>query len=217
MIRIPPMTEPLGYAPPVPPYRRVGFVALVTIPVLIASYVLAVPKFRTFRDHQARRADVRRQFATEIAAARKEIEANNLDAAAAALFNAEFPTRIERHLFTRSTLAAFDRVLAGVRPRIDQAIAKRRADQEILARQAQAQREREEEEERRSGTVVIRCYAGGNLENKLRTIAALHDRAAVALRAGNNQQAFGICQQIVVLDPGHKFDAEFWKNVQPRP
>src|SRR5215203_1924363 len=122
---MPGMTEPLGYAPPIPRYRRVGFVAVTTIPILIASYFLAIPKIQTFRDHQARRADARRQFETQVSTARRQMDALNLDGAAAALFNAEFPIQLERHLFSRAAQSDLDRVLAGLRRWIDQAIANR--------------------------------------------------------------------------------------------
>jgi septal ring factor EnvC (AmiA/AmiB activator) len=215
---MPRMTEQLGYAPPVPRNRRVGFVVLLTIPFLIGAYVLAIPKIRTFRDHQACRDAVRRQFETELSNARKDLDANNLDQAATALFKAEFPVRVERHLFRHTTLAGFDRRLTDLHSRIVPALAKKRVDEERQARQAEAQRKREEEEERRQGIYVIRCYFGfGSEDNRQRTLSALQDRAAVVLRNGRNQQAFGICQQIVVLDPGHTFDAEFWSNVQPQP
>jgi hypothetical protein len=56
---------------------------------------------------------------------------------------------------------------------------------------------------------MIRCYFP-----RVGVVAALHVRAGEQLQAHNMMSALAICDQIVVLEPDHVFDDNFWGNAR---
>ena len=193
---------------------------MLVLPARGVGYALAVPRVRACREPEARRAAVRQTVAAQVQVAQASLLAGNWGVAADALIRAEFPRRVEGHLFRRTELEQIDRQITLLREAVIAGYAKTRREAEE-ARRLQTERRKREEEER-----IVSHPAGGEweihhrivmTENRDCTIAALETRATEVLRLGRDVQALGICLQIVDLDPPHRFDDAFWANVKPRP
>ncbi|MDB5322548.1 MAG: hypothetical protein JWN40_4179 [Phycisphaerales bacterium] len=203
------MSETLGYAEPLPWYRRRRSLSLVTLPILLLGYSLAFPHFRTVHQHQVRRREIRQQFQSEVTAARQALEGDQLKTAALALLHAQFSLRTEQGLFWRSDVERCEQEIKPLRARLLRLAAKARVEAQRWATEEKVKLEAEIEEERRQGIHMTRCYFP-----RVGTVAALQVRAGVQLQAHNMTSALAICDQIVVLEPDHDFDDEFWANAR---
>jgi signal transduction histidine kinase len=202
------MPASLEYAPPVRLMRKRLGVVLLVVPALVVSYWLAVPRVRTFRDHQERRAAVRQMVAAQLGNARAALESKDLSRAASALLAAQFPRHLDGHLFRSSELQALDEQIAAVSEPLKAADAKDRQEQEqTLRNEREAQRQRQ---------IVNGIRTGCTVSDRQQTICALVDRAASQLRAGNTNAAQAICAQVLRLDPTRIFDQPFWQNARPK-
>src|SRR5690349_18544598 len=101
------MEMPLEYAPPLAWHRRRIGLAVLLLIVLAGSYTLAVPQVRAFQARAAQRDAIRQQYAAHVSAAESLLSKNNPGEAASELIRAEFPVRLDAHLFCRSELDAF--------------------------------------------------------------------------------------------------------------
>jgi len=102
----PPMPETLAYAAPLPWYRRRRWLYFLTLLILVVGYVLAVPQYRIWHQHQIRRTEIRKQFTIEVAAARQALDNGQLETAALAILHARFPgTRSAPHATARPASA----------------------------------------------------------------------------------------------------------------
>jgi hypothetical protein len=181
----------------------------------LACIATAVPQWQAFRQREAHRAAVRQTMAAQLGVARSMLAANRADGAAVATIRAEFPRRLEGHLFRLVELDGFDRQIATVRAAIKLA-----EDKARLAREARARAEAEEAQRPRPRNVyddieLERTF--GCIFPRSGTIAALVCEAGEQLLAGKDKQALAICEQIVVRDPTHTFSDSFWANVRRRP
>lgn len=203
------MAQALTYAQPPRSYRRWFWSALVIAAVLGVSYWLAVPRYRTFRAHQIRRGEIRQQFTTQLQIARQSLDSGQVEDAAVALLRGEFPVRIEANLFRGGEIADFYRQISAVRNRVERDGTKL---QEALNAAQRARRAREDEEDRKRGVHDEIDHVIIDTADRERTLDALSNRAAEALRAGNSKAALGICEQILTVDPMHQFGDSFWTN-----
>jgi hypothetical protein len=203
------MHEALTYAAPLPWYRRRRWLYAVTLLILIAGYTVALPQYCILHQHQARRTEIRKQFTTQVAAARQALDGDQLETAALALLHAQFPLRTEQDLFWQSEVDRREQELKPLRAKLLILSAKARAESERREAAEKVRLQKEIEEERRQGIFMSRCYfLRGD------TIAALHVRAGEQLHAHNTKSALAICDQIVVLEPDHEFDDNFWANAR---
>jgi hypothetical protein len=213
------MPEMLGYAAPLPWYRRRRWLNFLTLLILVAGYTLALTHYRTLHQHQVRRTEIRKQFTTEVAAARLALDGGQLQPAADAILVAQFSVRAEQDLFWRSEVDRCEHELKPLRARLHLLSEQANAEAERRAVEARLKREKELEEERSRGEIIIRCYFNFDREriNRDSISAALHLRAADQLKKHNNRAALGICQQIIDLEPEHEFDDAFWVNARLKP
>jgi hypothetical protein len=206
------MPETLAYAAPLPWYRRRRWLYAVTLLIVIAGYTLALPHYRTLHQHQVRRTEIRKQFTTEVAAARQALDGSQLETAALALVHAQFPLRTEQGLFWQSEVDRREQELKPLRAKLLILAAKARAEVERREAEEKVSLQKEIEEQRRQGIQMSRCYFfRGD------TISALHVRASEQLLAHNDKSALAICDQIIVLEPEHEFDDTFWANARQKP
>src|SRR5690242_2009127 len=82
--------------------RRRWRVLLLTVPGLIVSYALAVPRIRDFHAQHVRRVQIRDQIQACFQNADGFLTRRDPSGAAIELIRAEFPLRVERSLFRRS-------------------------------------------------------------------------------------------------------------------
>jgi hypothetical protein len=213
------MAQALSYAASVPWYRKRRWLPLLTLPILILGYTLALPQFRTLRQHQIRRTEIRQQFKTELDNARQALDGAQLDAAAIALLNAEFPIRTEQQLFWSSEVERCKKQVEPLRARLFQVSLIARAQADKQRAEELARRNQELEDEARQGIISHKNFKRYDTMAKFRdeSIRALNVRAIELLRKGNNLAAFGTCFQIVSLDPSHVFDDQFWTSALPKP
>ena len=197
---MPTMPEALDYAPPRKSYARYALFIL-TAATLCTSYALAIPRLKIYRQHQIRRHEIRDHFEAQLDRAHGALNQRDVDTAALALLHAEFQVRTERHLFSRSQMANFDRELEGIR--VPFRVAAMRQLEEW-------QREAEIREKRIREEGLRVCYSSD--ADRFKTLDALTRRAAEALKGGNNKCALAICEQIVALAPRRQFDSAFWAN-----
>jgi hypothetical protein len=192
--------------------RRRWFVFGVAVIAILASGVLAIRKYQAFESRQEQRATVRRKVEAYLSSAKRLIDQKRIDDAALALLQAEFPRHTEAGLFWQSELDAFDRPIEEVHQRIEQLNAALLKDREIQRAKAKREREAEELDGPRN---VIANYVNHDWEEsrRLKTVAALENRGAELLKAGNNQNAWAVCAQLISIDPAHRFDAKFWANI----
>jgi multidrug resistance efflux pump len=205
----PPMPEALTYAAPPPWYRRRHWLCFVMLLILIVGYTLALPQYRALHRHQVRRSEIRKQFTTEVTAARQALDGGQLETAALALLHAQFPIRTEQGLFWESELDRCEQAMKPLRARLLVLSAKVRAKSELREAEEKVSLKKKNEEERRQGIHMIRCYFP-----RVGVVAALHVRAGEQLQAHNMMSALAICDQIVVLEPDHVFDDNFWGNAR---
>jgi hypothetical protein len=206
------MAQALSYAATVPWYRKRRWLPLLTLPILILSYALALPQFHTLRQHQIRRTEIRQQFKTQLENARQALDEAQLDSAAVALLNAEFPVRTEQQLFWSSEVETCRKQLKPPRARLLELLAIARAEEEQRKPETEARLEKERKEQERQGIYVTRCSFPRD-----QLMIQLTSGAAQQLRTGNNKNALAICAQLVILDPDHEFTDQFWANALPKP
>src|SRR4051812_17771610 len=102
------MAQLLDYVPVKPGMRRRRWLMTAgVLIVVVASAVLAVPQVNAFQQRQNRRAAIRQQFSSQITIAERFLDSKNVDDAALAILQAEFPTHTEAKLFWRSELDSF--------------------------------------------------------------------------------------------------------------
>jgi hypothetical protein len=208
------MAQALCYAASVPWYRKRRWLPLLTLPILIVGYTLALPQFRTLRQHRIRRTEIRQQFKIELDNARRALDEAQLDSAAIALLNAEFPVRTEQQLFWPSEVESCKKQLKPLRAHLRELSLIAEAQAERREAEAQARLKQEMEEEARQGTIVRRCIFTCSRYGTIETLSVC---AAQQLRKGNNKTALPICIQLVQLEPDHEFTDQFWANALPKP
>jgi len=178
---------------------------------IVVSGVLKVPRYKAFKARQERRAAIRSQFETQVASAKAMLNPFQVNGAAIALIRAEFPVHTEANLFGRTELDSFDRCVEAVRQEIDELNARNLERREIAKREREVTQKELREREPGGDSEVIHSHV--DVDTRENVIAKLLIRAALQLKSGNNLQARGICEQIVELDPVHRFDEKFWANV----
>lgn len=212
------MPESLPYAAPMPWYRRRRWLSLLTLLLLLVGYLLALPQYRVLRQHQMRRTAIRQQFRAEITAARKALDAGELDSAAMSLLNAEFPMRTEQELFLQSEADRCKEEVKLLRTRLLLLSARINAQVERERTEANEKLAKQIEEEKRRGMIVLRCLPM-EVGQKYRkeTLAALNTFTIACLQKHDYPRALQACRQVVDLEPDHTFDDAFWANAGPKP
>jgi hypothetical protein len=102
----------------------------------------------------------------------------------------------------------------GDRSQFDRDLLRQHDRLEIANAEADALRMREElrREQQRTTTQSrgdVRCTWVQSLPPVLH---ALEVRASTLLSNGQEKQALAVCEQIILLDPVYRFDADFWGN-----
>jgi hypothetical protein len=202
------MKAELCYAVCIPWHRRRRWrVVLLTVPILVVSYALAVPRMKVLHEQHVRRAQLVDQFESCLQNAEKLICARRPDAAAGELIRAEFPIRIDRRLLRRFEFARFEQRLLSVRQRLFVVCASVDAENEEKLKSERKRRESEAKSADQHCTMIL-CAS-----NRVGTITSLVQRAAEALHSGRNAAALLICEQIADVEPTFKFDETFWANI----
>ncbi len=204
------MAQQLDYVPVSPGRRRRRWLlAASVLVVIVASAFLAVPQVKAFQERQNRRAAIRQQFSTQIASAERFLDSKNVDDAALAILQAEFPTHTEGRLFWRSELGSFEQKVSQTRERMLKLSDQQAAEWEARRKAEEIQREIDA----KNGKEVTRRIGCTFPGARSKTVEALVQRSSELLKAGNNTLALACCVQVVLLDPLHEFDKNFWTNV----
>ena len=140
---------------------------------------------------QIRKDEITYRFQDRIHVATRAIQANDFTAARTALLDAEVARDQERVLFTADELAQFNAELTSTRVKLQEAEARYASmsadDRAKATNEAERLRQEEADKDRR------------------RTVASLVERSQDQVRRRNYQQALGVLDQILVLDPHNDY------------
>jgi hypothetical protein len=190
--------------------RRRWFVITIAILAISASYVLAVPKFKAFRERQIRRAAIRQQFDSQLAVAESALRETDVFAAARALVRAEFSTRAEAKLFWSWERKSFARWAAPIHGRIAERYALLTAQWELERKEKQRRDAAKAFE--KIGILAERVSFTDCRISPRDLASGLVERAAQKLKSGDLAEAERFCELCVKIYPVQSFDAAFWAN-----